>query len=80
MADCAHVLAIEDDQTDRWVKAGLILPRTNLKAKENAIFLCKSCHCQFDNAYNPGIVFFPADLEFFIEWEKADQARRKEAA
>ncbi|KAJ5845048.1 hypothetical protein N7534_008717 [Penicillium rubens] len=33
----------------------------------------------FDNAYNPGVVFFPTDLEFFIEWEKADQARRKEA-
>ncbi|KAJ5278304.1 hypothetical protein N7524_004457 [Penicillium chrysogenum] len=80
MADCAHVLAIEDDQTDSWVKAGLILPGTSLKAKENAIFLCKSCHCQFDNAYNLGIVFFPADLEFFIEREKADQARRKEAA
>jgi hypothetical protein len=97
MADCAHVLAMEDDQvchflwcsfndanlfvkTDRWDKAGLIPSGTNLKSKENAIFLCKSCHCQYDNAYNPGIVFFPADLEFFIEWEKADQARRKEAA
>ncbi|KAJ6184945.1 hypothetical protein N7519_006246 [Penicillium mononematosum] len=31
MADCAHVLAMEDDQTDRWDKAGLIPPGTNLK-------------------------------------------------
>ncbi|KAF3391368.1 hypothetical protein F1880_007671 [Penicillium rolfsii] len=85
MADCAHVFAKEDGQvchfrTDRWDKAGLIPSGANLKSKENAILLCKSCHCQYDNAYHPGIVFFPSDLVFFIEWEKADQARRKEAA
>ncbi|CEJ54899.1 hypothetical protein PMG11_01187 [Penicillium brasilianum] len=72
--------AKEDDQTDRWDKARLIPAGANFKSKENAIFLCKSCHCQFDNTYSPGIVFFPADLEFFIEQEKADQACRKEAA
>ncbi|KAJ5933853.1 hypothetical protein N7454_006182 [Penicillium verhagenii] len=80
LADCAHVFAKEDGQTDRWEEAALIPPGSNLKGKENAVFLCKSCHCQFDNTSNPGIVFFPADLTFFIEWEKSDQALRKEAA
>ncbi|EPS30959.1 hypothetical protein PDE_05913 [Penicillium oxalicum 114-2] len=79
-ADCAHVFAKEDSQANLWAKIGLIPHGASLKARENAIFLCKTCHYRFDHASHPGLVFFPADLEFFIEFEKADQSRRKEAA
>lgn len=40
--------------------------------------LCPACHKAFDNDANPGWVFFPQDLEFFIEIEKRDYARRLE--
>ncbi|KAJ5489004.1 hypothetical protein N7539_003894 [Penicillium diatomitis] len=79
-ADCAHVFAKDDDQVYLWAKIGLIPYGANLKANENAISLCRNCHYRFDHTSHPGLVFFPADLEFFIKFEKADQARRKEAA
>jgi hypothetical protein len=39
----------------------------------NAIPLCPLCRTQFDLANDPGFVFFPSDLEFFINFELADR-------
>lgn len=36
----------------------------------NAIALCPSCHRAFDNALDPGLFFYPVDLEYFIRIEK----------
>jgi hypothetical protein len=43
----------------------------------NAIPLCPLCHRNFDDITNPGFIFIPADLDYFIEYEKADQERRR---
>ncbi|KAL8945466.1 MAG: hypothetical protein Q9211_000017 [Gyalolechia sp. 1 TL-2023] len=52
------------------------LPHLHVAA--NGMPLCPACHKAFDNDANPGWVFFPQDLEFFIEFEKRDYARRLE--
>ena len=38
--------------------------------------LCPLCHENFDNADDPGFVFFPIDIPFFIKWEIRDKERR----
>lgn len=42
----------------------------------NTIPLCPSCHVEFDLAIDPGYIFFPTDLQFFINYELADRKRR----
>ncbi|KAB8227564.1 uncharacterized protein BDW43DRAFT_242985 [Aspergillus alliaceus] len=72
-----HV-AQEDRQASLWVELGLIdFPLTSVL---NAIPLCPSCHDQFDCLNDPGFVFIPKDLQFFIEYELKDRERRKIAA
>lgn len=36
------------------------------------------CHGQYDNSLDTGYVFFPADLDFFIEYELHDRQRRRQ--
>lgn len=45
----------------------------------NAIPLCPTCHQQFDCSWDPGFVFVPTDLPFFIEFEIEDRERRRMA-
>ena len=40
--------------------------------------LCVLCHSEFDTLDFPGLVFFPADLQFFIDFENKDFKRRKD--
>ncbi|KAI4120915.1 MAG: hypothetical protein LQ338_006679 [Usnochroma carphineum] len=67
--ECAHVL--------RHLQT---LGRTNLAnlhQKENGIRLCALCHPSFDNAELPAWVFVPSNLDFFINFERADFSRRQ---
>jgi hypothetical protein len=50
----------------------------DLKSTDNAAALCPSCHRQYDVAIDPGWVFFPSDLKYFIRFEEADYKRRRE--
>ncbi|KAM5447629.1 hypothetical protein MaudCBS49596_005888 [Microsporum audouinii] len=70
-----HVVAQQDTQIEVWEKAGLF--NFAYKSVANAIPLCPSCHVQFDLAIDPGYIFFPADLHFFINFELEDRERRR---
>jgi hypothetical protein len=75
--DVAHVFAQADSQVQIWKEAALFNSDTDFKTVANGIALCPTCHRQFDNAADPGFVFFPTDLEFFIDFEINDQDRRR---
>lgn len=49
----------------------------NLRGPENGVALCPVCHANFDDAQDPGFVFFPVDIPFFIKRELEDRERRK---
>lgn len=61
-----------------WYQAGLI--DFSLTSAANAITLCPNCHDWIDRRDDPWIVFIPADLQFFIDFELDDQEKRKSAA
>ena len=46
--------------------------------EDNAVLLCPTCHANFDDSNDPGLMFFPTYLDFFFEAERADFERRKE--
>ena len=48
-----------------------------MKSHLNGIPLCKQCHGQFDHAEDPGFVFVPVDLQFFIDFETDNRQKRK---
>lgn len=53
--------------------------RTNLAhlhQAENGMYLCNRCHGAMDNIEDPGWVFVPANLDFFLEAEHTDYQRR----
>lgn len=62
-------------QKEVWEHCKLI--SFSYSSSANSIPLCPSCHAQFDNAADPGFVFFPEDLTFFIEYELRDRQRRQ---
>jgi hypothetical protein len=47
-----------------------------LTGMQNAITLCPLCHANFDCAEDPGWVFYPTDLKYFIQFECDDRERR----
>ncbi|KAJ5977497.1 hypothetical protein N7501_000839 [Penicillium viridicatum] len=61
-----------------WEQAGLFT--FDYKHTHNSIPLCGSCHTEFDMSLDPGYVFFPADIQYFIDFERQDRARREEIA
>ncbi|KAN0068118.1 hypothetical protein V8E54_013688 [Elaphomyces granulatus] len=73
-----HVVVKEDPQTELWANKGLF--NFSLTSSMNAISLCPLCHVQFDSALDPGFVFLPTDLDYFINFELEDRKRRTDAA
>jgi len=57
-------------------QAGL-LPFESLADIQNAIALCPTCHREFDDTQCPGFIFFPSNLQFFIDFELQDFERRR---
>jgi hypothetical protein len=49
----------------------------DLMSVQNAVVLCPNCHVDLDTALDPGVVFFPEDLDYFIDFEKRDYEQRK---
>lgn len=52
----------------------------HLGSEQNAIALCGTCHANFDNPNQPGFIFLPTNLRYFIEFEKRDFSYREERA
>lgn len=50
-----------------------------LQKDDNGLPLCPNCHFQYDKPRDPGWVFFPADLQYFIDEEKKDVRRRRQS-
>ncbi|OJJ50078.1 hypothetical protein ASPZODRAFT_128692 [Penicilliopsis zonata CBS 506.65] len=65
-------------QIQLWKDLGLV--NYQLTSSFNAIALCPNCHCQFDCGLDPGLVFIPTDLAYFLDFEVKDQERRRQAA
>ncbi|KAJ5178231.1 uncharacterized protein N7500_000930 [Penicillium coprophilum] len=55
------------------------LPST-IKTPKTQFPLCGSCHTELDMSLDPGYVFFPTDLQYFIDLERRDRARREQIA
>ena len=58
--------------------ANRLLCFQNIAHQDNAISLCPTCHSNFDDLNQPGLIFIPTNVEYFIEYEKNDQKRRRE--
>jgi hypothetical protein len=43
---------------------------------ENGIALCQPCHTEFDQTVDPGFVFLPTNLQYFIDFEPGDRQQR----
>ncbi|KAF3283377.1 hypothetical protein TWF970_001358 [Orbilia oligospora] len=72
----AHVVPKADIEFESHVSRG-ILPLTELHDINNAIPLCVACHDPFD-AKPPGFIILPIDLEWFVEFERADFSDRQQ--
>ncbi|KAG5291647.1 pyruvate dehydrogenase kinase [Histoplasma ohiense] len=70
-----HIIAKEDSQAQLWNEFGLItFPLTSVG---NAVPLCPLCRNQFDLVADPGFLFIPTDLQYFIQFELKDRERRR---
>jgi hypothetical protein len=47
-----------------------------LDGPENVITLCATCHQNFDRIDDPGWIFHPTDIKYFIQFECHDRERR----
>ena len=64
-------------QVKKWYDAGLVTSK--LTSSTNGIALCPTCHARFNNLNDPGYLFYPEDLDFFIEFGLHDQLLREES-
>ncbi|XHF97067.1 hypothetical protein AWENTII_000671 [Aspergillus wentii] len=65
--DAAHVIQVHDSATELLIQKKLI--EFDLRRSENGVSLCPSCHRMFDRDIDPGFIFFPTDIDFFIRRE-----------
>ena len=60
---------ISYDMEKIWIQKMLLDANFDPAAIENVIALCGTCQVKFNNKDDPGIVFFPVDLNFFTKYE-----------
>jgi hypothetical protein len=58
------------------VAANLFPPNFNLGDAFNGVLLCPICRIVYDRTIDPGFVFFPTDLQYFINYELEDARER----
>ncbi|KAJ5130277.1 uncharacterized protein N7515_006316 [Penicillium bovifimosum] len=78
MPDICQVVLNHDPQIPVWEQIGLFT--FNFKTTHNSIPLCGACHTEFDMPLDPGYVFFPTDIQYFIDFESQDRSRRARIA
>jgi hypothetical protein len=62
---------------DLWRDAGLL--NFQLTSVANGVPLCCTCHLEFDRSEDPGFVFIPLDLQYFIDFEIENRKKRSSA-
>ncbi|KEF50845.1 uncharacterized protein A1O9_13101 [Exophiala aquamarina CBS 119918] len=77
--DIAHVISKKDGSFSKYVAWGL-LTFDHLGDEQNGLPLCPSCHRAFDDINNPGLIFIPTHLEYFIDFELKDYNNRLDVA
>ncbi|KAN0080983.1 hypothetical protein V8E54_004187 [Elaphomyces granulatus] len=70
----AHVLGKADRGTEVLFNGNFI--DFMLDGPENVITLCGACHQNFDHIDDPGWIFHPTDIKYFIQFECHDRERR----
>ncbi|KAJ5728911.1 uncharacterized protein N7483_003419 [Penicillium malachiteum] len=95
LVDVCHVVPQEDPQVilnysvpkafSLYVLQSVLWERCYLfnfdyESEENAIVLCPYCHRCFERTLDPGFVFFPVDIRYFIDFELSDIQRRTKIA
>ncbi|KAL4944059.1 hypothetical protein BDV06DRAFT_188221 [Aspergillus oleicola] len=70
----AHVVGKEDTQNPLWIDMSLL--NFSLGSTDSGILLCPTCHTEFDRFDDPGFIFLPVDIPFFIEFELRDREKR----
>ena len=70
----ANMLQFEDRVVNR------LLCFENIAHQDNATPLCPTCHSNFDDLNQTNLIFIPTNVEYFIEYEKNDQRRRRETS
>jgi hypothetical protein len=68
--DIFHVVSRRDSAYNELNQQGGLGFRRSDRC--NAIPVCPTCHVNFDDTHNPGLVFFPADLDYFVDSEEHD--------
>ena len=74
--EICHVIPRRDSAYNELHQQGFLGFR--LHESCNAVSLCPTCHANFDDTNNPGFVFLPAELDYFIEYEHNDWERRRD--
>ncbi|PKY05542.1 hypothetical protein P168DRAFT_317065 [Aspergillus campestris IBT 28561] len=77
-SQAVYVVAREDMQEPLWRDQGLL--NFSLTSADNGIPLCSTCQYLFERPDDPGFVFIPADLQYFIDFELKDRENRELAA
>ncbi|OAP62760.1 hypothetical protein AYL99_01987 [Fonsecaea erecta] len=77
--DIAPVVGRKDGSFGDYVASGL-LTFDHLGDEQNGLPLCPSCHRAFDDLNNPGLIFIPIDLDYFIDFELKDYQSRIDIA
>ena len=72
--------ADEYDDQFPWLRQHNLIPFDTLGHIDNAITLCPLCHANFNDYINPGFVFAPTDVRYFIQFERKDRVRRDKIA
>ncbi|KAK5008198.1 hypothetical protein LTR28_004294 [Elasticomyces elasticus] len=77
--DVCHVIGQRDSSFGKFLDKGLITFES-LEDEANAVPLCPLCHRNFDSLDDPGLVFIPTDIQYFIDFENRDFEGRKRSA
>ncbi|OAL28652.1 hypothetical protein AYO20_09376 [Fonsecaea nubica] len=83
--DIAHVISKKDNsladfQSFSDYAASGLLTFDRLGDEQNGLPLCPSCRRTFDDLNNPGLIFIPTELEYFIDFERKDYQSRIDTA
>ncbi|KAL8635597.1 MAG: hypothetical protein Q9228_006928 [Teloschistes exilis] len=72
-----HVIGRRSRRLFEELSRRCLLTTNDLSSAANGVPLCPTCHTFFDAHDFPGRTFFPADLEYFLDFERQDFERRQ---
>ncbi|KAL9576430.1 MAG: hypothetical protein Q9212_007102 [Teloschistes hypoglaucus] len=72
-----HVIGRRSRRLFKDLARRRLLTINDLNGAANGVPLCPTCHTFFDAHDFPGRTFFPADLDYFLDFERHDFERRQ---